>query len=399
MMFPLAARNAFFDEITELAVRHTPMYGAESVRWGFSRMFAHWRADEFECFFAREIPGMTQEAARAALEVWCDFGASDEARRRAGANPCARRVLRVTASTVPCASFQDAMLLLTMPVSVTIRPARQQALMFDAWRECLTRTFPALDSRIAIAPPTHEETELESLCRAHDLVIVSGSDETIARYRAMIDRIVPERRPALVAHGHRVSAMILMRGETLTQDRARQMALDLSLWDQSGCLSPRFLFAECSRDEIMEGAHRLADALDEVAINLPACAPDLCSRAQKNSALSMAELDGCLVLRAHQNGDAIVIHPEEAPFAPIFAPRTLNIYPVTDAIQAARALSPRAQALATARPLPPDAVEKLARAGYNYFCRFGAMQNPPLTWFHENVGTIAPLFESRTKST
>ena len=60
-------------------------------------------------------------------------------------------------------------------------------------------------------------------------------------------------------------------------------------------------------------------------------------------------------------------------------------------LNAALALAPRGQALATRSPLSTNEQIPLRNAGFNYFCTFGNMQDPPPTWLHDDIGTIRPL--------
>ena len=106
----------------------------------------------------------------------------------------------------------------------------------------------------------------------------------------------------------------------------------------------------------------------------------------------MIQFDGAQIIKAPANGDQIAVFSKDAPFKPLLYPRTLSIYPVSDAINSTLQLAPYGQALGMREVPGLDIREKLRSAGYNDFCKFGQMQDPPLSWFHDNVGTVRPFF-------
>ena len=124
---------------------------------------------------------------------------------------------------------------------------------------------------------------------------------------------------------------------------------------------------------------------------MPGLEPDLSMVAARNLALRMCLLDGCEVLRG-KNRDTVVVHRALSMERALMFERTLNIYPVENAVEAAMMLAPRGQGVGFFESPDDDVKKQLSCAGYNYFCRFGKMQDPPLTWLHNGVGTVKPLF-------
>ena len=364
-------------------------YSPQMLRWGFDRMLAHWHREGVESFFAQEYPELSPEGVAEALSPQTTF----EARRRLFAKPMFKSMLLVTASTVPSAAFQDVFLSLLLPMRITHRPAQNQHALFQALHASLSRAFPELASRWTIVAPDHDDAHTAALIESHDVLNVSGSDATINHFRSLAGRA--KQPPFIIAHGHRLSAVAMFRHDIpeLEDRDFDDLALDASVWDQTGCLSPKIIFFEGSAQDAEFFAQRLIESLDKVALELPEFAPESTQLAAVNSACLMAQFDGARIFKAHRNHDVIVLHSGLDAFRPVLLPRTLNLCPVNHALDATMRLAPNGQALASRSPLAKDdEIRMRTQAGFNYFPRFGKMQDPPLTWLHDDIGTIKPLF-------
>jgi hypothetical protein len=93
-------------------------------------------------------------------------------------------------------------------------------------------------------------------------VVATGSDETIAE----VSRRVPVDA-RFVGYGHRLSVAALA-GEAFDDPAsALDLALDISLWDQLGCLSPVAIYCEARDPQPFASA--LAEALADVGTRVP----------------------------------------------------------------------------------------------------------------------------------
>ena len=365
-------------------------YSFQMLEWGFAHLFAHWNMHEFCVFAMQEIPGFDADNAAALFDIDTEL----QERCRIVPEPAVRNVLIVSASTVPSAVFGDVVLSLLMPVEVGLRPSQNLLPLFRELADYLRVKAPKLAKRLVIYETGHDDDALKELLQHHDLVLVSGSESTMMHYRMLMDDLPACERPGLVEHGHKISAISMSARDlaALTEDDLSAIALDASVWDQTGCLSPKCLFVEADFESCVELAQELAKKLDEIALKLPALPMDIAESVARNNGLCMAQFDGAKIIKAQNNGDRIVVFPENASFKPLLYPRTLSIYPVADGVESAMQLAPYGQAMGM-REVPDSKTEqKLRTAGYNYFCRFGQMQDPPLSWFHDEVGTVRPFF-------
>lgn len=385
--------------ISEIAVRHCALmgYSAQALRWGFERMFSHWEECEMCEWLMREIPEFPVSAAKEFLDLDMPFKLRrnmferlcPEACRRVCCGREAGRLLMVTASTVPSAGLQDLLLSLLLPIKATLRPAKGLSAFFKESLALLEGAIGRLAGRVQVVASFRGEPEIVELCKEQDFVVISGSDETIKLYDSCIGAI--GAAPRLVAHGHKVSAVGIFKTDDLQENDLWALALDVAAWHQMGCLSPRCIFVEGGPERGLALARALKPHLEKAldAFNPPE--EDLFAKGKKNNALLMSQLDGGEVIRCGVRGDAMAVYPSLMPFKPIFLSRVLNIFSVSDCILGAEKLAPFGQGFATRHALGVAELERLRRSGYNYFCRFGNMQDPPLTWFHDGVGTVAPL--------
>ena len=350
-------------------------------------MFSHWNDAEFRGFLENEIPGFDEHY----LQTFLDVDLSLEKRRSILPCSCSKRVFLVSASTVPSAAFQDVLLTLLLPVQLIHRPSHAQSDFFQSVHAWLMSKAPHLAERWELIEPTYDDSYLSEMMASCDALNISASQKTINHFRLLRDCLPVEKRPSKwIEHGHKVSAIVLFKEDFdgLTDADFVAIARDASIWDQTGCLSPKCIYMECSQQEAEVFAHRLIAAFDRVAEELPEMMPDTASLAKRNSALLMAEIEGCRIMHATRNHDCIVIHPESG--LPILLPRILNLFPVQDASHELMCLTAYGQALGSKKTLSEREKKLFSQAGYHVFCALGQMQNPPLTWFHDNIGTLRP---------
>ena len=138
------------------------------------------------------------------------------------------------------------------------RPSSSRA----PWRDA-TKRSQRPSSRSLFRRTTPRPSRLRWLAPC---VVATGSDETLT---SIADRLRPTQR--FVGYGHRFSIAIL--GTTLDEagmkEAASGLALDVARWDQSGCLSPVFVYlVGWERERQRRFATILDDALEDVSADL-----------------------------------------------------------------------------------------------------------------------------------
>ena len=258
-------------------------------------------------------------------------------------------------------------------------------------------TFPALfaasvreiDAELAeCLVVTHWEggdTAFESVAfGAADLVVASGSDAAIAAIAARAPR-------RFIGHGHKVSFAAIGRECLMDRDAAqrlaRQLAYDISLWDQHGCLSPQLCYLEAgARLTPEEFARLLGTALDHFATELP---PRTLSLEEKAAVLRFRQASEWqethrLLVSTDSTAWTISVEPN-AEFVPSCSHRCIRLKVVRRLADLATVLVPQrhhleAAGLAVGAERVDDVTAMLAAAGVHRICALGMMQTPTLAW-------------------
>jgi hypothetical protein len=215
-----------------------------------------------------------------------------------------------------------------------------------------------------------------------DVVVISGSDETIVEVRRMVS---PATR--VIAYGHRVSfGLVLDADGADLDDWALRLALDTVLWHQAGCFSLRGVVFVGSHDRANLFAESLGQAIAETEKTLGADTLDADLLARRAQAIGLARLQGPIF------GPGIGwVQPTTSPFTgqqPSPQVVTLHRMDRLDELAHTVGLPPRhlqgaAIAAVDGDPRQENAIEALAALGVTRICAAGTLQSPPANWPHD----------------
>ncbi len=237
-----------------------------------------------------------------------------------------------------------------------------------------------------------------------DCVCAFGADETLTYLKSQVGR-----GTKFIGHGDKFSVAVVFSGpETkkspaLLENRAERLALDISMYDNLGCLSPRIVFIEESgkgsvrKSTVGEQfANLLARKLAEIESAIPSVPP-----------FSAAGLEAMLEqvpyrLRAEASSQTLKVFDGEKKTSSLVVldrsrKANLNSLPFRSGRRVV-VVKPFSDLKALVRTLRPFSgkvqgvgvggtetqVESLAETlwslGPTYFCSLGLMQFPPITW-------------------
>ncbi|HLV66049.1 MAG TPA: acyl-CoA reductase [Polyangiaceae bacterium] len=244
-----------------------------------------------------------------------------ELERLAASVESAPRAHVLLSANVFTAAHRAIALALAASEQVFVRPSRREPEM----ARLLLRGAPGL---FTLVDPLEPEPG--------DALFAYGSDVTLNELRAAL-------APGVRLHGHGSGFGILAADAQAVADRARReelaqaIALDVALFDQRGCLSPRGLLLEGNA----ELAHALLDALArsfaelEARVPVGALAPE--ERAEQRRQRAALAFAGT-ALAAGSGFVAIV--PEARALASLPVGRCFGLVCTENATEAARALAP-----------------------------------------------------------
>lgn len=220
-----------------------------------------------------------------------------------------------------------------------------------------------------------------------DLVVAYGSDATIESVR----RHLPAKT-RLFAYGHRLS-FVVIGSEALYRDAPsviRAAAMEVTAFDQQGCLSPHVLYVAQTRGY---PAERFAETLAAELAKIEAMSPRRALSLEEHAAIQQIRAryefkPGCRVWASSGSTAWTVIFDRDPTFTPSCLNRVVFVKPFRNFWRLTRRLrefGPRLQtvALALEGNSFTEAVQLLADCGVNRVCRLGEMQRPSALWPHD----------------
>jgi hypothetical protein len=223
------------------------------------------------------------------------------------------------------------------------------------------------------------------LARA-EAVIVFGSDETIAHFRARI-----RTDQTFIAHGHRLSFGVIFDDPAFGS--VAGAARDASLFDQQGCLSPQVIYV---RGEARLYAERLAAEMAH------------CEALEPRAAISLSETLAIRTAREEftfraTNGEPVQVwqSSDSTAWTVVFDiaqgfPRSpLNrfvfVKPMPDDLAAELHEVRAHMSCAGIFPAAIEHARLLTGLGVSRVCPIGRMQTPPWTWHQDGQPSLGAL--------
>jgi hypothetical protein len=315
-----------------------------------------------------------------------------------------RLITHILAGNIPALPATGLITSLLVKSAGLLKTSSEEPLFAALFARTLAELEPGLSNCLAVVGwkgGSKEAKGIEEIAFGRsDLVIATGSDETIASLRSQLSTFTATR---LLTYGHRVSFGLVGR-EALSDLRtiAKQAAYDVAMYDQMGCLSPHLFYVETGGPHFpRQFARALGEALGRLENTLPRGAVTTKTAAALHhfrSLYEMKQADGLEIgIFGSDTGNLwTVIYEEDPAFAlsPLY--RTVRVKPIKDLMQVAPLLSswrPYLQAAGVAvspqRLLP--LAEMLALAGVNRISPIGRMQEPSVGWHQDGRLTFSEL--------
>lgn len=220
----------------------------------------------------------------------------------------------------------------------------------------------------------------ENLWKEADILVVSGSDETIEVVKNLVS---PGTR--VVGYGHRVSVVILEEAAIPdVHETAQKIAQDVVLWRQQGCFSVRALFWVGSVVGAQTLAGVLAEKIAEVEKEFGVDQIDASEAARRAQAKGVAELKGRVwgagigwttIASGSFRGDAPGL-------------QSVGIYVsggLEDALSKVELAPRNRQGAALLARDEKDWAAQISASGFTRICGLGELQTPPADWPHDGM--------------
>ena len=305
------------------------------------------------------------------------------------------------AGAIPMPALLQILLSLVVGSPLLVRPSARDRVSAEQVSLSIAAVDPELGRAVEIVDFPSDDLEAMTRFCAAPCVVASGDDETIGAIRARLD---PRQR--FVAYAHRLSiavagdrACLGDAGERL----ARDLSLDVALWDQLGCLSPTAVYVV--GDDADRAAQGVGGALAAALAEREAALPRGEIEPGISGAIATARSEAEMRVAAGGAGGlyasagtrwTVVVEPGSAWRAsPLH--RFVRVHAVPDAAALRGALADvhgrlSSVALAGFEAGPRAGLEEvLAGLGASRFCAPGRMQAPELGWHHDGMPILTPL--------
>jgi len=312
-----------------------------------------------------------------------------------------RVTLQILPSNVPGLAAIATALSLICRSATLLKPGRRDCVFTRLWVESLAAIDADLAACVAVAywPGGDRDREDAALAEA-DLVIASGGDDAIAALR-------PRGRGRFAAYGSRLSIAAIAaecrQSSHALRAAARGVALDVAVWDQRGCLSPRLCFVEGDLESARAVAAAIGEGLRDLGEHLPPgtmSTEEILAVRRFRDAAEWADPTGGRMsdfFFADDLGAGSVVVDAGAPPQPAPTHRCLRVIPVASIESMLRVLEPLRGALEGVGLAAAGRFSALAaqlRAfGIPLVAAAGELQRPPLDWRHGGRSRIAPWTE------
>lgn len=236
--------------------------------------------------------------------------------------------------------------------------------------------------------------QIEAALRDAARIEISGSDETVAslssRYRALTGA-------EIVEHGTRTSAAVIAEAADL-EPAARGTALDATIYEGRGCLTPHVAYVEGGAARAREFAENLAAAFAGLETRWPRCKQTLEEEAARRGFIDGVELAAatdadCGVFQGAGAAWCVAVGPVTQD-GPGPGHRCLRVVATEDRRATLNRLSnarvPLAGVAVAGEPVR-QATDSLREAGPTLVCEAGELARPPLYWRQDGRPRLAGL--------
>jgi hypothetical protein len=307
--------------------------------------------------------------------VTSELGSADALDRSPPHVVAPKTILHVLAGNTPAAALQTL-------VRGLLLGAHNLAKLPSAGLSEVDAFIQRLPAELAAKVEVARELPQDWLARA-EAVIVFGSDETIAHFHSLVR---PDQRFA--GHGHKVSFGVVFDDPGCQS--ARAAAIDATMWDQLGCLSPHVFYVQKSARTY--GA-ALADALRQSEPRKPAplSVANSIRALREDFSFRAANGEPCEVWRSEGSTTWTVLYDETPGFPRTPLHRTIFVKPFPLDFAAELRTVHTHLSCAGIFPSTPENAARVATTGVSRICPIGRMQFPPLTWRQDGEPVLASL--------
>ena len=375
------APNSLYQQRLVADLRASSGFSEEVVRAGLARGLADWSGEALRAVVNNEIGEIDRLDKKGPSQI-------------SGFELTAT----ILAGAIPMPTLLSMLLPLVLQSPVLVKTGQRDRKTAHHVVSSIADCDPKLAACISIVDFDRDQTDaIQALLRA-PCIVAMGSDSTIKELSSHV-----EAWQRWVPYGHRLSLAVLGSHAQTAAERiqtSKQLAQDVALWDQSGCLSPAAVFILGTAANAARTAESLADALRDLAPEWPRGAIDTHTAAAIHHEREEARLRSAagqeVQVYASDDTSWTVISEADSQWRATPLHRFVRVYPIASIEALSGALSPLSAYLSsvalTGFGAQDDMVaQKIIELGASRVCTLGALQTPPLGWHHDGRPLLLPL--------
>ena len=310
-------------------------------------------------------------------------------------------MFQVYAGNVPAVPVWPMLTALVLKSALLAKTSAQEPVLASHLARAIADEDEALGRCMAVIWWKGGTSELERAALAQAPAVLAFGGETA------ITSLARQTRPdaKTVFHGPKVSLAYVGRGalsRANLPNAARRLALDVSLYDQQGCLSPHAVYAERGGAATpLDFAAAIGHALQESAGAMPRREPTATESAALQLYRAQARFDASAspetnVLASESGTRWTVVCEGGARFEPGPAHRTVRVHSITGPEEFERAVQGSARfiealALEETNPRRAGLVSRFAALGIPRIAGLGSLQRPSPLGTHGGLRRLEPF--------
>lgn len=311
-------------------------------------------------------------------------------------------IAHITGGAIPNPAILSIILGLLARSAQFVKCARHASFLPRLFAHSIYETDAKLGACLEIAEWKGGDQALETpLLQKADCVTATGHDETI---QALESRL--PRRTRFLPYGHRLSFAYATKAgleNCSLKTLAEQIVNDLTLWNQSGCLSPHVVYAEKGAAPSPEQlAQAIAEELERREQSEPrgpisTQAAAIIANRRRLYEIRAANSRETRLWSSRKSTAWTVIFDHDPRFQKSCQNRFLYVKAVdglTDALNGAAEVCGQVSCVglcASPHEAQSVVIKQLARWGVTRICPPGKMQQPPIAWRHDGRLSLGDL--------
>lgn len=314
--------------------------------------------------------------------------------------------VQIVSGSVPGVGVSALIRSLLVRSPTLLKAGAGDTLLPELFERGLRETAPDLASALAVRywPGDDDGGRTASALRHAEVAVVYGSDRTVQTIRS-----IAPATTRLVEYRHR-EAVALVTREVLEDtpaesaagppgaSAAREVAIAVSMFDQRGCVCPHLVLVEEGGAVTAEAfADLLADALAEVAVELPPAESRVEERAAVQQLRGVAEVQAAThggFVKGGESGWTVAFEPRAVEGPPTMS-RGVRVRPAdfSRLSESLGGMMPHLQSVGVAGPAARRAeiADTVGLLGASRVVPMGRLAFPPAWWLHDGRGPLREL--------